>query len=380
MTDSGKTLHVVLILGLLLLGAWFWARPVQRPLRIGVLIPMRGPAQIYGQSKRQGIELARDQINGEGGVSGRPLEILFRDDQNDPVVAADRCRDLIYQDGAVAIIGAVSSGNTMAVQWLCERAGVPLLTACSTNPFITRMHFRYSFRCLPDDTLQAQEIAFHSLRQQQIRHMAILFDADEYGTAGARTYHTAAAALGQKVVLMQAYEPGTANFRTHLQALQAAKPDGVLIWGLARESGLIVRQIRESGWSVPIYGADGMAVRRFLDLAGRTAEGCIMTSPFHPGHRQEKAQRFVQAFQARFHTPPDSFAAFGYDSLFLIAEAIRAEQGTSAGIRRGLAGIQGFTGVTGECRFDASGNLNRPIRLARVENGTFVPLRRESDE
>ena len=125
---------------------------------------------------------------------------------------------------------------------------------------------------------------------------------------------------------------------------------------------------------MPIYGADGMAVPRFLEIAGKAADGVILTKPFHPEQPSEKTQTFIEAFHKKFLHPPDSFAALGYDSLQLVAQAIRQENPSPAGVHRGLSSLRNFVGATGPCTFDPSGNINRKVKMVRVKKGAFVHL------
>ena len=353
---------------------WFGTTDGRQTLTVGVIGPLTGPAATYGLSQRQGVKLAADQINAEGGINGRKLQLLFLDDTNEKVKAAEAGRDLIYRQNAVAIIGAITSDNTMNLQRLCEKARVPLLTAVSTNPFITRVNFSYSFRCLSDDNVQAQALAKYTVNTLNLRKMAILHDSNKYGSQGARTYMEFAGQLGQAVVANESYEAGTVNFRDQLERIRAANPDGLLIWGLVNESALATRQARELGLRIPFFGGDGMAPNAYLYMAGAAGDGTILTFPFDPNRGGESTRRFLQSYQQAFGQNPDSFAAHGFDGLMLIAQALKSSNGTGPSLREALARITEYQGVTGKGGFDPTGNETRSVQLARVQNGQFVPL------
>ncbi|MFZ2958996.1 MAG: ABC transporter substrate-binding protein [Candidatus Ozemobacteraceae bacterium] len=341
---------------------------------IGVIGPLSGNAASYGIAQKNGIRLALDQINAAGGINGRKLEGVFLDDANDKVVAAEAGRDLLYKRNAVAIIGTVSSDNTMNLQRLCERARIPLLTAVSTNPFITRVHFSFSFRCLADDAVQARELARYTSQTLNLRRVAILHDTNKYGSAGARTYRQVATSLGQEIIINEGFDNGAVNFRSQLEKVRASNPDGLLIWGLYRESALALRQAREMGITVPAFGGDGMALPDFLALAGTAAENAVLTFPFNPAQGGDRTKRFLEEYRKAFGLEADSFSAHGYDAMGLLARAISKSDMTGPGIRDALARTGSYEGVVGNGALDETGNETRPVQLARVQAGAFVPM------
>ena len=317
MNRSGAVYQILAVLFVVAL-LWVGLGTSANSTAIGVIGPLTGTAAPYGLSQRNGVRLAIEQINANGGLNRRPIEAVYVDDANDKIKAAEAAKDLIYQRGVVAIIGAITSDNTMNVQRICEKAEVPLLTAISTNPFITRVNFRYSFRCLSDDDIQADTLARYTVQTMRLTRVAIVHDSNKYGSQGARTYKGIAERMGQSIVANESYEGGTMNFRESLEKIRQLNPDGLLIWGLVRESALLARQAREMGITATIFGGDGMAPTAFLDLAGGAAEGTVLTYPFNPMRGGEKTRGFLEAFRKRYDSEADSFAAHSYDAMMLI--------------------------------------------------------------
>ncbi|MBI3039853.1 ABC transporter substrate-binding protein [bacterium] len=361
------------ILALLVL---FWYGIAKRPgkIVIGVIGPLTGQAAPYGVSHKNGIKLALDHFIHSGGIKNKKVEVRFFDDGNNKIRAAAGCRDLIYNDGALAIIGAISSDNTMNLQRICEKARVPLITAVSTNPFITRVNFRYSFRCLSDDDVQARALLQHTSKSLNLRRIAIIHDSNKYGSQGARTYESLSSQEGQLIVAKEEYEGGDTNFSAQLQRIRGSNPDGILVWGLFKESALIVRQIREMGIAVPIFGGDGMAVKDFLFLAGPSGDGVVLTFPFIPSNGGEKARDFVTKYKRAFGTEPDSFAAHAYDAFMILSHALVNSEGSPPSVREELAKKKEYEGVCGKGGFDSTGNETRPVFLAQVDSGQFAPM------
>jgi len=363
-------LAIVLVLAVL----WFGLGRASGKIVIGVIGPLTGTASPYGSAHRNGIKLAVDQLNSAGGINGKLIEGVFVDDANNKIAAAELCRDLIYKNGAVSIIGGITSDNTMNIQRICEKARIPVLTAVSTNPFITRVNFKYSFRCLSDDDIQATKLAQYTTGVMNLRRVAIIHDSNKYGSQGARTYAAVAKSMGQNIVGNEYYEAGAVNFKTQLEKIKATNPDGLLVWGLVHEGALAVRQARELGIDIPIFGSDGIAPSTLLDLAGPAAEGIVLSFPYNPAQGGERGKIFIEAFRKAFGNEPDSFAAHGYDAMMLIAQAIRNSAGDGPSIRDALSRITVYDGVTGRGGFDATGNETRSVELAQVKGGKFVPL------
>ncbi|MBF0409350.1 MAG: ABC transporter substrate-binding protein [Candidatus Riflebacteria bacterium] len=355
-------------------GIYFtWGGKTNRII-IGVIGPLTGPAAAYGKSHESGIQLAVSHINSAGNTAGKVIEVISADDQNDKVIAAEAARDLIYKKGAALIIGAISSDNTMNIQRICEIAKVPVITAVSTNPFITRVNFPYSFRCLSDDNVQANELARYTVEKLGIRRIAIIHDTNKYGSEGARTYRRNAEKLGQKIVAMEEFSAGDINFRTQISRIKKASPEGIVIWGLFKESAMVLKHCREAGINVPAFGGDGMALPAFLTLAGISAENTVLTYPFDPERGGLDAARFIESYQKRYNILPDSFAAHGYDAMKLVGMAIMTSDGTSDSIRDSLSRIRSYSGVAGKGGLDETGNETRRVQLAFVKNGAFVPM------
>ncbi len=342
-------------------------------IRVGVIAPFTGSNSICGISMRNGIRLATDEVNAGGGIAGRRLELVLADDANDRLTAAEAARNLIYRENVKLVIGSVNSDTAMNVQRVCEKARIPVLTPGSTAPVITRVGFRYTFRCLADDTAQASELAAFAIRTLQLRRVAIFHDSGTDGSTGARAYAGQAARLGQSIVAAIPFDGGTVNFVRHLESIRPLNPDGLLIWGFVQESGLLVRQARELGMHMPVLGGNGMAPAGFPDLAGPAAEGAIVTMPFNPAKLGQTTQAFMERYRGAFGSDPDSFAAHGFDALHLAASALRSSAERGIPVRDALAAFTTYDGVTGKGGFDASGNETRPVELARVLGGRFVP-------
>jgi len=344
---------------------------------VAVVGPLTGRAAAYGISQRDGAVLAAEELAAAGDVAGRRLGLVFADDAADQTRAGALARDLAVRDGVVAFVGAVNSDCTHQLEMVGAKLHVPQLTTSSTDPSVTDTGSRWIFRCLADDVLQAKAIAsriFGGGAGAGRARVALLAQDNRYGRMGIAEVARAASAAGAPVAIEERFASGTTDFGALAARVVAARPAHVVVWSLYREGSDLVRALREAGLDAEILAGDGLVSPEFPRRAGGAAEGTIVTYPFDPDGC-ERARAFVRRFAARFGRPPDSFAAHGYDAVgCLVAAAVRAGSWERAALRDALAATRGYEGVTGDLAFDATGNDVRPVRLARVEHGRFVPI------
>ncbi len=344
---------------------------------VAVIGPLTGRASAYGISQREGATLAAEDLAALGGPERLRMRLVFADDEADQTKAGALARDLVARDGVAAFVGAINSDCTHQLEMVAVKLHVPQLTTASTDPTITDTGSPWIFRCLADDVLQAKAIArriFGGGARRTSRPVALLAQNNRYGRMGIAEVARAAEVAGARVVLHEGFESGTSEFARLADRVAAARPEAIVVWGFYREGAALVRALRAAGVAAEILAGDGLVSPEFPRLAGEAAEGTVVTYPFDP-LGSERARIFARRFEARFGHAPDSFAAHAYDAVAcLAAAAARAGSWDPARVRAQLAATRAHPGVTGDLSFDATGNDVRPVRLARVERGRFVPL------
>lgn len=346
---------------------------------VAVVGPLTGRASAYGISQREGALLAEEDLAALGGPLRLRMRLVFADDEADQTKAGALARDLVARDGVAAFIGAINSDCTHQIEMVAVKLHVPQLTTASTDPTITDTGSPWIFRCLADDVLQAKAIAVHVFGEgarRTPRPVALLSQNNRYGRMGIEEVARAAGIAGAPVVLRESFETGNSEFSALAERVAAARAEAVVVWGFYREGAALVRALRTAGVTAPILAGDGLVSPEFPRLAGEAAEGVLVTHPFDPDG-SERARFFVRRFEARFGHAPDSFAAHAYDAVTcLAAAAARAGSWDRAAVRAELAATRAHPGVTGDLSFDATGNDVRPVHIARIVHGRFVPLGR----
>lgn len=348
-----------------------------QPIKIGAVLGLTGDIAGYGIPQRRALELARDTINAEGGVLGRPIEIIFEDSRGDRNAAINSVLKLINRDRVLAIIGPTLSAEMFAAGPAANRARVAIMGVSNTAVGIREIG-PYVFRSsLPEaDVLpDTVRISHEALGYQTA---ALLYsNDDDYSRSSADTFRAELERIGVRIVASETFQIGDTDFRAQLTKVAAARPDVLVVSTLYREAALLLRQARQLGLNQPVIGGNGFNSPEFIVNAGAASDGAIVGSPWFADRDHPKVRKFVEEYEARYGMPPDQFAAQAYDGLFIFAEAIRIAQSGDdrQAFWRALGSVRDYDGVTGLFSFDERGEPQMEAHVLRVENGRYVGIK-----
>jgi branched-chain amino acid transport system substrate-binding protein len=335
---------------------------------------MTGDTANFGISSSNAIRMATDEVNKDGGINGKQIELLLQDDRSDATEAANIVTKFVSQDGVHAIIGEVGSSRTLAAAPIAQNAKVPMLTPSSTNPDVTKKG-DYIFRSCFIDTVQGPAMSQFAAVRLNAKRAALLIDRrNDYSTGLEKTITDAYVKLGGQIVITQSYQAGDQDFNAQITSIKGANPEVIFVPGYYGDVGLIAKQARDKGLSVPLVGGDGWNSPSLYQIGGAALDGSYFTNHYSPDDPDPRVQRFVSAYQARYGTVPDALAATGYDAAHIMFDAIRrAGSLEGAAIRDALAATKGFPGVTGTVTFNENRDAVKPIVMIRIEpGGKFV--------
>lgn len=316
------------------------------PLRIGVSGPFSGPSAPMGLSMRDGIRIAAAHINAGGGLLGRRIELVERDDEASNELGAQIVRDFVHRDRVVAGLGIVNTGVALASQRHYQLARIPVITSVATGTLITRQFQppefpdNYVFRVSASDALQAAVIVDEAVGRRGFSRLAILHDATNYGVLGSVDLIATLRARGVTPVAVERFQLRETDMRPLLERARSAGAEAVLTYGIGPELAHIANEMARMGWRVPIIGSWTLAMSTFIDAAGANAEGVRMPQTFITQPRTPTQAAFLEAWKratgsARIPVPPA--AAQGFDSMLLLAAAIgQAASTDGARIREAL--------------------------------------------
>lgn len=340
-------------------------------IKIGGVLEMTGGSASFGISSKNGIDLALKKINEKGVLGGKKLSLVVADTKSEASEATNAMQKVISQDKVVAVIGPNQSSAVIASGSINNGAKVVDVTPMGTNPDVTvdpgtKKVKPYSFRTCFIDPFQGTVMASFASNDLKVKRAAIYIDnTSDYAKGLAQFFKENFIKNGGEVVIEEAYLQKDTDFKATLTKIKAANPDFIYIPGYYQEVGLIVKQAREMGITVPMAGGDGWDSAKLPEIAGKAAlDNTFFSSLYSPDDTSDLNKSFVAEYKKAYNTNPDVFAALAYDSTLLIAEAIeKAGSADPAKIGEAMAKISGFKGVSGEVTFNEQHN---PIKSAVI--------------
>ena len=337
---------------------------------LGEVGSLTGSEATFGISTRNAIELAINQVNADGGVKGKKIEIRVYDNQSKPEEAAQATNRLINQDNVLMILGEVASSNSMAMAEKAQPAKVPMISNASTNPKVTAIG-DYIFRVCFIDPFQGYVMAKFAHDNLKFTKVAVLKDlASDYSQGLADVFERKFTEMGGKIVGEETYAKGSTDFRSQLTAIKRAQPDGIYVPGYYTDIGVIARQARELGITAKLMGGDGWDSEKLFELGGAAVEGNYFSNHYSPDDPNPRIQKFIADYKAAFGSVPDSLAALGYDAAMVAVDAMRRAQSLDrASVRDAIAQTRNFPGVTGTITLDEKRNATKPAVVLEVGKG-----------
>lgn len=341
-------------------------------VKIGEYACLTGLTASFGTASHNGAVLVIDEANAKGGVLGKKIKLITEDDQSKPGEAATIVRKFISRDQVSAIIGEIASSRSLEAAPIAQQNKVPMLSPGSTNPNVTKIG-DYIFRVCFIDEFQGAVMAKFCLNSLHKTKVAILKDVrQDYSVGFAQYFKDYFTKNGGTVIAEQSYSSGDQDFKAQLTSIKAANPEAVFVPGYYNEVGLIARQARELGLSVPLLGGDGWDSPTLTQIGGPAMEGTYFSNHFSTDDQAPVVQDFVKKYTERFRKEPDAMAALGYDAARVLLDAItRAGSVDRQKIRDAIAATKNFEGVTGSITINEQRNATKPAKVLTIKDGRF---------
>ncbi len=347
--------------------------------KIGFIGPLTGDNANYGIRCSNAARLAIDEINADGGVDGKMLELIAEDSEGTVDKALAAYEKLAYMDNVCAIIGPVFTSPALAVAQRCQEDGIVMISPSATHKDVTAQPatnpegLNYVFRTVPSDALQSEVAGHYFYEILGYRKLASLYAMNDYSQGLALGMKETFEGLGGEVVAEETCMVGDKDFRTQLTQIKAASPEAVYIPNYTVEDAQILEQASQLGLNVPFLSSDGFSDPEIYNLAPDFTDGVIYVGP-----AQAEASTILADFQVAYAAAyngdaPDSFATNSYDATYIIAGALdRADSGDRMAVRNEVAATKDFQGANGTMNFAANGDLVASQGVYEVEGTTPV--------
>lgn len=347
--------------------------------KIGAVLALTGRGATYGEKARDGMQLAIDEVNA-GKLRDTPLRLIIEDSQSSGQQSQAALRRLIDEEKVFVAVGFLLSDEVLSCAPLANQRKVVLFSPFAGSDDI-KSSGDYVFRNRESASRQAEAIARVAVERFGAKRFAVFHAKSANGISYRDSFVDAVVRLGIAAPPPTfSFEEGRSDYRREIAQIRAREPEAVYLAGLDRELGLILQQADEMGFRPQFFASAAAISPRLLEIAGRSAEGLVGGSaPFDPESSSPRVRAFVAAYAQRFGHEPDFLAANSYDAIHLIADQIRAGATDGEKLKAGLYAVRDYAGIGGKTTFDSFGEVEKPITLVQVRDGSFRPLSAETE-
>jgi branched-chain amino acid transport system substrate-binding protein len=377
MTRQTISAITLITLAPLLIAACGSNKPAITPIKMGALYNLEGSQAALDLPSASGARLAVKEINRNGGINGRPVELVLYNGKTDPDTIKQAARRLIEQDQVAAIAGFSDSDMVLAGAPIAATAKTVFITSGATAPTLPGQVKDYLFLACFGDNVQAAAGAHYAYINLGIKTSALLVDTKmEYTMLLARYFKESFAEMGGKIILEDTYQGGAIDFSAQVGRLKALDPPPNMVYVASGpdDIGPIVKQLRQAGLSMPIMGGDAYDTPLLSDIAGKYADGVYFTTHALLDEKSgtERTEKFISAYKAEYNRlPENAFAALGYDTVKILADALsRARPDSPESVVPALLEIRNFPAVTGDISYENNSRIPRKsVTVVIIDNG-----------
>jgi len=369
MKSKLKFLNGILLLSLLLIltacsTSEGDAASSEGPIILGAYGPLSGDTAQYGESMKKNMEMYFEEVNSNGGIDGRKIQLIVEDDEGKPDKGINAVKKLIEKDKAIAILGGPLSNVNLATMIETQKSKIPHISTSGGNAKITESGNPYILRVVTKDNAIASAVAEYTANEADYKKIGILYSADEYGKGGGEAAEAKLKELGIEPVGMEVFNPGDKDYTPQLMKFKEADADAIIFWGFYVDGAILVKQIKELGIDAQLIGGTGLNNPKFTELAGEASEGVLFGSPFIA--TSPDIQDYVKKYEDKYGQLPDMTGATGYDAAQLIVAALKEVGTDKEKINEWLHNVKDFNGVTGVLTATEQGDLNDSVKIIEI--------------
>lgn len=349
------------------------------PIKIGAVLDITGAGASLGVPERQTLELLAKQVNADGGIDGREIELIIEDNQSTEDGAARAASKLLQTDDVDILLGASRTGPSLAMRPIAEQAKIPMISLAANIKIVEGAE--WIFKTAQNDRVVIENIV-DDMTAKGYQRVAIARDASGYGEGVAETFTELGADGGIEVVATEKFAPDATDFTAQMVNIRNSDPDAVVIWGIPPAASLAQVAYRQLGLEAPVYQSHGIGNQVFLDTAGEAADGLLaplgrmLVADQLPEDdpQKEVVTQFIEDYEAEYGESPSTFAGHAYDGFMIAVNAIE-EVGTDPNeLRDAIESLSDWPGVSGVFTMtpdDHSGLSKEALVMVTVENGEW---------
>jgi len=341
---------------------------------ISAVLPLTGEYSLYGQSIKKGVEVAYETIQADSSIP--PFTLKFADSQSDPELAKSLLEQE-YSDGAIAVIGGVTTNEALQMVSIADEYGRVLVSPSASTPELSGISANF-YRVFPSDAKEGATMGNFAAQDLNLKQVAIVAKEDAYASGIQSIFKTEFERLGGTVVEVIQYPQGGSDFSGFIDRVISLDPEGVYIAAYANDIATLISGIREAGFEGRILTTAAFAAPEVIESVGDAASNVYLTQAvFEQTSEEPLIKNFVDAYRGAHGLAPDLFAAHGFDSLLVLGEALKDAGPIPSDFWQSVRGLRDFQGVTGTLQFDERGDVQKYPRVYVISGGELIDFKKD---
>jgi branched-chain amino acid transport system substrate-binding protein len=348
-------------------------------IKIGAVLDITGAGATLGVPERQTLEMLVDQVNADGGVNGRKITLIIKDNQSAEDGAAKAVSSLLSAEQVDLILGASRTGPSLAMKPIAEQAKIPMISLAANQKIVDGS--TWVFKTAQNDRVVLEKIV-DDLSAKGYHKVALARDASGFGEGVAEMLGEIGKSAGITVGPVEKFAPDATDFTAQMVKIRDSKPDAVLIWGIPPAAGLAQKAYRQLGLTAPVYQSHGIGNQAFLDTAGDSANGLLaplgrmlVADQLEENDPQKPVvTTFIADYKAKYGQNPSTFAGHAYDGFMIAVDALKQAGTDPAKLRDAIEQTKDWPGISGVFTMtpeDHSGLTKDALVMVEVKNGTW---------
>lgn len=345
-------------------------------IKVGFLGALTGDVACYGIPGLKGLELAVEEINAQGGILGKKVEIVKEDNRGDKTEAANITKKFISKDKVSAIIGDPCTGITIVAARIAQDNQMVLISPGAAGEGAIAAG-DYCFRNTLLDKLACPSVAKYLMQKGYKNFALVTAINDEYSVGLSDYYRAALKDLGGNIVIDESIQKGDTNFAAQVTKIKPTNPDIIIFTGYYQEAALFMKEVRKQGMDQIFVGGDGCLGEDLYKLGGSAVEGSLVYCGFSPEQSRPEVQEFLDKYAEKFNGElADMFSAQYYDAMYIVAQAMERANSTDPKVYKAeMAKTVDFPGVSGVTTFQADREpIKNPVFILTVKDSSFKLL------
>jgi branched-chain amino acid transport system substrate-binding protein len=370
-------------LGLLLSAPTGFAADETKPIKIGAIFSVTGPASFLGAPEAKTAQMLVDKINAQGGVLGQKLELIIKDSSGSPEKAVSFAKQLIEEDKVLAIIGPSTSGETMQIKKLCEENQM-ILVSCAAADAIVNPLAKYVFKT-PQKDSQAATWIYRTMKEKGITKIAVLTGNDGFGASGKKQLEELAKTEGIEIVANEVYDKQATDLTDVLTKVKSTPGvQAVVNWSIVPAQSIVAKNMKQLGMTIPLFQSHGFGNPKYVEQAGVAAEGILfpagrllVVDELPDSHPQKKLlATYKKDYEAAYKENVSAFGGHAYDAVLIVTEALKKAGTTDRDkVRDAIENLHGLVGTAGIYNFSATDHTGLDLNafeMLTVKDGKFT--------